>query len=263
LNPFNKLPKPVSAFDGPVTLRFSLDNAKLVGTKTAAFSLPAGYSCPGACDCLAFFNRETNKLEDGPRQKHRCFAASLEAAFPSVRVSVDRNYNLLKAAKTVEEMAELIHMSLPGVFYENIRIHADGDFYSANYFLAWCEVARRNPERIFYAYTKSLPFWVKFQAVIPKNLVLTASWGGKWDELIDKHELRNAKVVLHPDEAKALNLKLDHDDSLARDPKVKAFCLLIHGVQPAGSEPAAAIKRMKTEGVEYTYGRKSKPKSKV
>lgn len=253
----------MSAFEGPETLRFSLDNTKLIGTKTAAFSLPAGYSCPGACDCLAFFNRETNKLEDGPKQKHRCFAASLEAAFPSVRVSVDRNYNLLKAAKTVEEMADLIHMSLPGVFYENIRIHADGDFYSANYFLAWCEVARRNPERIFYAYTKSLPFWVKYRAILPKNLVLTASWGGKWDELIEKNGLRNAKVVLHPDEAKALNLAIDHDDSLARNPSVHAFGLLIHGMQPAGSESGAALKRMKAEGVEYSYGRKSKEKAKA
>ena len=262
MKPFNKLPPPVSAFEGPATLRFSLDNAKLLGTKTAAFSLPAGYSCPGACDCLAHFDRETNKLVDGPNQKHRCFAASLEAAFTSVRVSVDRNYNLLKAAKTVEEMTELIHMSLPGVFYENIRIHADGDFYSANYFLAWCEVARRNPERIFYAYTKSLPFWVKYRAIIPKNLVLTASWGGKWDDLIEKNGLRYAKVVLHPEEAKKLKLKIDHDDSLARDPKAKSFALLIHGMQGAGTEASAAIKRLKAEGVEYSYGRKSKEKAK-
>ena len=52
--PFNKLnPSP---FDGAVRLHFNTKNAKLIHTHTAAFSLPAGYTCPGADKCLAWFD---------------------------------------------------------------------------------------------------------------------------------------------------------------------------------------------------------------
>ena len=252
----NKTEPTTSAFEELEVLYFSLNNAKLVGTKTAAFSLPAGYSCPGAKDCLAWFDRDKKKLMDGKHQKFRCFAASLEAAFPSVAKSVDANLRKLKTAESVEAMAELINRSLPGVFYENIRVHADGDFYNANYFMAWMAVAARHPERTFYAYTKSLLIWTRHMALVPPNFVLTASKGGKWDAMIDSHNLRYAEVVYHPEEAEKLMLEIDHDDSIARDPSVKKFSLLIHGMQGAGTEASAAIKRMKTENINFSYSHK-------
>ncbi len=245
-----------SAFDEPETLYFSLNNAKLAGTKTAAFSLPAGYSCPGAKDCLAWFDRDKKKLMDGKHQKFRCFAATMEAAFPSVAKSVDNNLRKLKTAETVEAMAELIHRSLPGAHYENIRVHADGDFFSANYFMAWMAVASRHPERTFYAYTKSLQIWIKHKSIVPANFVLTASKGGKWDAQIGIHGLRYAEVVYHPEEAEKLGLEIDHDDSLARDASVKGLALLLHGQQGAGSEAGAALKRMKKENINYSYSHK-------
>ena len=237
-------------------LFFSINNAKLVGTKTAAFSLPAGYSCPGAKDCLAWFDRDKKKLMDGKHQKFRCFAASLEATFPSVTKSVDNNLRKLKSAETVEAMTELIHLSLPGAYYENVRVHADGDFYNANYFMAWMAVAVRNPTRTFYAYTKSLQIWIRHKALVPANFVLTASKGGKWDSQIEAHGLRYAEVVYHPEEAERLGLEIDHDDSLARDASVKKLALLLHGAQPAGSETGAALRRMKTENINYSYSHK-------
>lgn len=237
-------------------LYFSLNNAKLAGTKTAAFSLPAGYSCPGAKDCLAWFDRDKKKLMDGKHQKFRCFAATMEAAFPSVAKSVDNNLRKLKEAKTVEAMAELIHRSLPGAHYENIRVHADGDFYSADYFMAWMSVASRHPERIFYAYTKSLQIWIKYKALVPPNFVLTASKGGKWDLQIPIHGLRYAEVVYHPEEAEKLGLQIDHDDGIARDANAPSFALLLHGQQSTGSEAGAALKRMKKENINYSYSHK-------
>ena len=41
-----------------------------------------------------------------------------------------------------------------------VRVHDSGDFFSQEYFDAWLEVARGRPRTRFYAYTKSLPFWV-------------------------------------------------------------------------------------------------------
>lgn len=250
-NPYNKLVLP--AYEGTAVLRFNTNNAKLRKTHTAAFSLPAGYTCPGACDCLAWFDRDDNKLYDGPNTQFRCFAASLEAAFPSVRASVDKNLAILKQAKTVEKMSTVIESSLPALFFRNIRVHADGDFFNQTYFMAWMEVARRNPNRLFYAYTKNLPVWVKLRALVPENFVLTASRGGKWDSMIEPHGLRSATVVFHPEEAERLGLEIDHDDSLARANDGRDFALLLHGVQPANSKPAAALKRMRKENIKYSY----------
>lgn len=236
-------------------LFFGTDNAKLRKYKTATFSIPAGHTCPGAEDCLSYFDRDKKKIVDGPDQQYRCFAASLEASFPSVRNSVDRNHRLLLSAKTTEAMAELLDVSLPARRFERIRVHVNGDFFSAAYFMAWMETARRNPERLFYAYTKSLHVWVKCRGLVPSNFVLTASRGGKFDKLIDKHDLRSAVVVMHPDEAEAMGLEIDHDDSHARDPNVRSFALLIHGTQPSKTKASAAIKRLKAENIAFSYSR--------
>ncbi len=238
-------------------LKFGTSNVKLAGTSTATFSLPAGYTCPGAKDCFSYFDRGEKRITDGRHTQFRCYAASMEAAFPSVRAAVDYNQRLLKEAKTVEKMADLIERSLPAKAWENIRVHAHGDFYSGDYFLAWMEAARRDPKRNFYAYTKSLPHWVRYKDMIPKNFVLNASMGGKFDHLIKEHKLKHSIVVFHPEDATRLKLEIDHDDSLARDRKVKRFALLIHGTQPANTDASAAIKRLKLEKVKFSYSRET------
>jgi len=158
---------------------------------------------------------------------------------------------LLSAAskKGVNHLAGLISVSLsPSKLGAPIRIHVSGDFFNQNYFDAWIEVAKRYPTRLFYAYTKALPFWVKRIHNIPQNLVLTASYGGTHDFLIKKHNLRSATVVESVEEAKKLRLKIDHDDSLAME-KGKSFALLVHGSQPAGTTWAKAWHRLKKLGM--------------
>ena len=123
--------------------------------------------------------------------------------------------------------------------------------FSHKYFMAWIKVAERNPTVLFYAYTKSLTYWVRSRDLVPANLVLTASYGGRDDHLIAEHGLRSAKVVFSVAEAEELGLEIDHDDSHACDP-TKAnqdFALLIHGVQPKGSKAAEALKILKKEEV--------------
>ena len=55
-------------------------------------------------------------------------------------------------------------------------------------------------------------------ANIPNNLVLTASRGGSQDELIEKHNLREAVVVYSEEAAAEKGLEIDSDDSHAADP---------------------------------------------
>lgn len=252
--PFNRLKLP--ELDGPAFLTFGTTNAKLYEQDTATFSVPAGYTCPGASKCLAWADRETGKLQDGEHTDHRCYAASLEAIYPALRKSVDRNLALLKQAGGKKEMASLISMSLPGRRFHNIRVHVSGDFFSQDYFDAWVDVARINHDRLFYGYTKSLPMWINRRADLPKNMVLTASWGGKWDAMIKPHRLRSAIVVHHPHEAVLLGLRVDHDDGCARLNDGQDFALLLHGVQPAGSKAAESIKLLRKEKVNFSYSKK-------
>jgi hypothetical protein len=225
------------------TLSFQHGNAKLPGITT--FSLPAGYTCPGALFCLTFADRITGTIKDGSEQEIRCFSANDEARHTSVRTSRWRNFEALKAAGTREAMLALILASLPKKA-KIVRIHVSGDFFSEAYFLAWTDVARARPDIRFYAYTKSIHLWKKLQEFVPDNLILTASLGGKYDAATTG--LKTAKVVFEEEQAEALGLEIDHDDSHAYNGK-DSFALLIHGTQRKGSRAAAALNKLRAAGV--------------
>lgn len=245
-------------------LKFGRGNAKLdalekkLGKQVWTFSILSGFTCPYAkeCESRAVEVGGRLKIVDGKHTLFRCFSASQEALFRNVYNQ--RKYNwqtLLTAGNKPEVMAKMITDSLPkkaGV----IRIHVSGDFFTKNYFQAWLMVAAANPGVLFYAYTKSLPFWVwaKDLDIIPKNFVLTASYGGHRDDLIEKHNLRYAKVVYSVGEARKLKLAIDHDDSHAAKPG-KSFALLIHGAQPAGSVAGKAVRKLDGKG---SYGKGTK-----
>jgi len=157
-----------------------------------------------------------------------------------------------------ERMAEEIDYALPqnaGI----VRIHVAGDFFNKEYFRAWMRVASMNPTVLFYAYTKSLQYWIDNLGIIPDNLILTASSGGRDDNLISEHNLRETIVVYSVAEAIALGLDIDHDDSHAARPSLakRDFALLIHGTQPKGSKAADALKILKRDKVKHSYSRKS------
>lgn len=235
-------------------------NAKLavLGGKVYTFSLPSGWTCPGAKDCLskAVANQGRWHIQDGKDTKFRCFSASQEVVYPAVREQRQHNFDLLKPYKgSPMDMAILIENSLPQDA-TIIRIHVAGDFFNPDYMAAWIIVANLYPEKIFYAYTKALNYWEQFLDEIPPNLKLNASKGGKHDDLIQKHNLKYAEVVYTEQEAKDKNLEIDHDDSHAFL-KDQSFALLIHGVQPKGTLASEAVVNLKGVG---SYG-KPKPTS--
>ena len=237
-------------------LKFGKPNAKLkaladrFNLTLITFSLPSGFTCPFARDCLSKANRETGKITDGPDTEFRCFQASAEALYPSLRKMVWHNFELLKQwLGSPDAMADLIQVSLPKKF-DILRVHVGGDFFSQTYFDAWVEMARRMPDKIFYAYTKSLPYWIHGRDSsypFPDNFVLTASRGGKKDELIERHILKCAEVVFSEQEAIDKGLEIDHDDSHAAF-GTESFALLLHGMQPKGSKAGEALKELKRQG---------------
>lgn len=229
-------------------LFFGKGNAKLdEGIWT--FSLPAGHFCPFAKQCQSRADRDTGRITDGPHTVFRCYSAS-EEMWPSIRNSRWRNAELLKG-KTREQMKKLILSSL-SPYAGWVRLHVSGDFFSQAYFDAWLGVSLERPKTTFYGYTKSLRYWVARKPILPENLVLTASLGGRDDHLVALHGLRSAKVVFSENEAWERGLEIDHDDSHAMNPGPD-FALLIHGPQPKGSEAGKAVSSLRKQG-EYGYG---------
>lgn len=227
-------------------LTISEPNSKLGQINAPSLSLPAGYTCPFADICKSLAHRHGEKVFDGKAIKDlgeiRCYAASAELARPNVRNMRWRNFDLLNDTlkkEGTEGAANLLVKSLK--YYESnkgtiklFRIHDSGDFFDQKYFDAWIETAKRRPDVLFYAYTKSLPFWKERKSEVPKNLRLIASEGGKADELIDKEGFRKAVIVKDAGEAIKKKLNIDVNDFLAAFGD-NDFALLLHGVQSAES----------------------------
>ena len=224
--------------------------------KIYSLDLLSGYSCPYAKACLSKAVVQSDgrrKIKDGKDNEFRCFSASQEVQYTNVFNSRKHNFDLLRQSNNMDL---LLMDSLPkdaGI----VRIHVAGDFFNSDYMWAWWLTASENPNTLFYAYTKSLRYWVDVVEQMPilDNLILTASYGGRDDWLIEHCNLRSTKVVFSEAEAEKLGLEIDHDDSHAARPSLRNqdFALLVHGTQPKGSEAAKALKELKGKG---SYSRK-------
>lgn len=156
----------------------SLSNTKIKKNKinTASFGLKAGKTCPGKGNC-----------------QFECFAMVGNYIYPAVKNKQNERLKESKKKSFVNTICEEIIKTNVGA----VRIHDSGDYYSKNYLEKWIEIANKNPDVIFYSYTKSIPFFKKdfntWSVKLPKNFVVTFSYGGKYDDLInpkkDKHAL--------------------------------------------------------------------------
>jgi hypothetical protein len=228
--------------------------------KIYSLDLLSGYSCPYAKACLSKAVVQSDgrrKIKDGKDNEFRCFSASQEVQYTNVYNLRKYNFDMLRQS---QNMDLLLMDSMPkdaGI----VRIHVAGDFFSPEYMWAWWLTASENPNTLFYAYTKSLRYWIDIPNEMPilDNFILTASYGGRSDHQINELGLRSAKVVFSEAEAEKLGLEIDHDDSHAARPSLRDqdFALLIHGTQPKGSEAATALKALKGKG---SYSRKNNKK---
>jgi hypothetical protein len=255
-------------------LQLSKPNAKINHWQ---LNLPSGHTCPFADKCLGKVNRKTGKLEEPEKGEddYRCYAASLEALRKDAARLRFNNFDLLLSKKTKDEMSELIVNSINNQLPRSekvFRLHEGGDFFNQTYFDAWVETANHySGDIVFYAYTKSLTYWVNRLNNIPENLRLIASYGGKKDDLIEKYNLVFSVTVFSEEEAanyplspywqeklgREKGIPIDHDDSHA----VKAdepFCTLLHGQQPKGSKASEALKKLGGMGGKSSYSMKKK-----
>ena len=196
------------------------------------WNLPSGWSCPFARECLVKVNSETGKM-DNRSTTYKCYSSQAER-FPSVRNVRWENWEQIKAGGIPPLPPDA----------KAVRIHGSGDFYSQKYFDLWIDYCGRYPDIEFWAFTKSLRYWVARIDSLPKNLAMTASVGGKEDHLITLHNLRWCKVISHKDEARGL--PIDTNDDYARKPHGN-FYLLDNFTPKPKKEKAGVLKLWKDE----------------
>jgi len=243
-------------------LNFSIGNGKLA-KDTLIFNLPAGRTCPGAMFCKSFAVVDSNgkrTIKDGKYTEFRCFAASSEVQYDAV-------YN--NRAMNLEEVVDSLFDGIDALAWDlhdaidaqrtrksaKVRIHESGDFFSEAYLNAWIKCAELLPNLKFYCYSKSLHLFMGKE--LPSNFYLTASYGGKYDYLIDEGYFpRYSKVVMNDEDAANLGLEVDHDDSHCFGEK--PFALLVHGTQPKGSLWGAAIRIRRAANKFAGYNKKNR-----
>ena len=241
-------------------LREVADLSAYLANRRKIFSLDllSGHTCPGAKDCKSRVMEDVNgkrTIQDGPDCQFRCFSASQEICYPNVYNARLYNTDIVKGLKTTDQIFRMIVKSLPpnlGI----LRYHVGGDFFKLAYLRAAVQVAESMPDRLFYAYTKSLHHLSRVdcvdlsQGLIRPNFLVTTSRGGKYDHLIEPLRARTATVVFAEDQTGGL--PLDHDDSHAATIG-GSFALLLHGVQPKGTEASKALVQLRGRG---SYGKK-------
>lgn len=144
---------------------FGTSNQKLAKQNIASFDLPQGHTCPFAGECLKF-----------------CYAAKGNYKFPTVKNKYSKNYEASLKDNFVE-IANNSIKALPNIDF--FRIHSSGDYYNKKYIAKWIEIARQNPKKVFYSYTKSIILFKDFDP--PSNLVIIQSEGTIKDSIyLDK-----------------------------------------------------------------------------
>jgi len=153
----------------------SLEN----NTKIFNFSIPAyktkggKITCPFADSCVKY-----------------CYAQKGNyTRFPIIQELMEKKYELSKTENFINLMNEEIQKKKA----KYIRIHDSGDFYSIKYLNKWIDIAIQNKEVIFYAYTKSIKFFIN-GLQLPKNLKIIFSEGSKTDNLINVNKHRHARI---------------------------------------------------------------------
>ena len=152
------------------------------------FSMPAWKTDTGKILCIG----AKNCIED-------CFARRNNYTYPAVKQSHHTMYALSKSPMFPDLVTAELKLKKPGKRPTHVRVHASSDFYSLPYLNKWIEIARRNPDIIFYGYTKSVTLFKKDKNTnrdlnLPENFRFVFSYGGKWDHLINPEKDAHAKV---------------------------------------------------------------------
>ena len=150
------------------------NNAKIFNFSIPAYKTKSGkITCPFASACVKYCYAQKGNYTRYPIVQ--------EVQEKKYEISKQNNFNSLMNAEIKKKKAT------------HIRIHDSGDFYSIKYLAKWIQIAEYNKEVIFYAYTKSIKFFVD-GLLLPDNMKIIFSEGSKTDNLINAREHRHARI---------------------------------------------------------------------
>jgi len=164
-------------------------NKKLVNTETVRFliwNLPAVVTCPYATEHC----------------KKACYALKAEKMYKTCRAARQTNFELSLKDDFVVRMIETISYYRNSKAYAGkkmiVRIHESGDFYNQAYADKWISIIKNfeNDDTIvFYAYTKSIPFFRKYDIKSFKNFSFISSiWDDTPIELVKETNEKHYRV---------------------------------------------------------------------
>jgi len=150
------------------------NKAKIFNFSIPAYKTKEGkITCPFADSCVKY-----------------CYAQKGNyTRFPVVQELMEQKYKISKSNTFIP----LINEEIKKKKATHIRIHDSGDFYSPQYLNKWVDIATQNTNVIFYAYTKSIKFFIN-GLKLPKNLKIIFSEGSKTDNLINVAKDRHARI---------------------------------------------------------------------
>lgn len=149
------------------------------GTVFFNFNLPAIKTCPSRGECEKF-----------------CYATQGRYIFGSVVDSMEKHYLKSLQPWFVDVMDEEIKWRNRNARRKHcdlyVRVHDSGDYYSIAYARKWIEIAKRNPDVIFYSYTKCISMWHHLidNSECPSNFRIIMSEGGKGDMKIRENDVK-------------------------------------------------------------------------
>lgn len=194
--------------------------SKLTGVSVYNFGIPAYKSLDGTLTCPM-----ADKCISGCYAKQGCYMFTSSVNAYEQRLSLTKMIDFeaiirLEIDKLLKRHKKIV-----------IRIHDSGDFYHWLYALKWIGICNHyaNDDRIqFYSYTKMVSMFKGH--VMPKNLTMIYSYGGKQDNLINTNLDRHAKVFSSIDELnKAGYVDASNNDLLVLTNK--RIGLVYHGVK--------------------------------
>jgi hypothetical protein len=124
-----------------------------------------------------------------------CYARNGTYNFPAVKDAHLANLWFVLSDPDGWEAAMNTELSARRFDGAYVRIHDAGDFFSADYTLAWLRIIRANPRTFFYAYTKEVALFEELVVpAAPQNFRFLYSLGGAQDSAVDLSRHRVADV---------------------------------------------------------------------
>lgn len=164
-----------------------------------------------------------------------CYAQSGAYKFSNVAKAFENRLQVTLSTDFIDKMQLELNTKIKTAKRQQkqlvIRIHDSGDFYNYKYLDKWLKIIQNNPDVIFYAYTKMVPLFKRYNKnnKIPSNFTVIYSEGGLADAQIMPND-RHSRVFESIEQLKQANYTdTTKDDKQAFLSPTGKIGLVFHG----------------------------------